>query len=66
MKHRVLIGVLLGVAGGAAAGVILGLSYQRAHTSKLPTRPPRQRFAPFRGRVRIGFEDSSEFIKPSI
>jgi hypothetical protein len=66
MKKRVLLGLSFGVAVGAAAGLVLGVAHRRPHSVEQSARPSQRRYTPFQGRVRIRFEDSSEFIKPSI
>jgi hypothetical protein len=66
MKRGLLIGLLIGIAGGAVTGLLLAFSRRRSPQLTLGFEPPPRRFLPFKNRISIRFEDTADFIKPSI
>lgn len=67
MKKGLLIGLSIGLGTGAALALVCAPRRDRADRNEEPrAEPPPERFALFRGRVRLRFEDTAESIKPSI
>ena len=67
MKREFVLGLLSGIAVGGVLGLLF--APQRDLSSRaINTRfdLPSRRFVPFRSRVKLGFEDTAESIKPAI